>query len=225
MDKKNLQRLLRESSDEKYRTFCEKMIPSSRKFLGVRTPVLRKISKLVCADAGFAQNYKCDYFEEYILKASTIASASMGFDERMELVSKFVSETDSWAECDTLCAALEFEEPERKKVWNFSAKFRNSAREFESRFGYVMLLFHFTNERFLIRSLSALSKLPCKKYYAQMGAAWAIAEFYAKFPLETVELLRKNSLDKFTHNKAVQKIRESFRISEADKELVKTLKK
>ena len=56
------------------------------------------------------------------------------------------------------------------------------------------------------------------QYYAQMGAAWAVCECFVKFPALTMPLLRRKTLPAFTQNKAIQKIRESCRVSREDKE-------
>ena len=63
------------------------------------------------------------------------------------------------------------------------------------------------------------------KYYTQMAAAWLISVMFVKYREYTLNYLKHNSLDDFTHNKALQKIRESLRVSKSDKELIKTLKR
>ena len=39
-----------------------------------------------------------------------------------------------------------------------------------------------------------------------MGNAWALSVCYVKFPEKTRAFLEKDTLDDFTHNKAIQKI-------------------
>lgn len=46
-----------------------------------------------------------------------------------------------------------------------------------------------------------------------MAVAWAVSICYIHFPEKTQKLLKENSLDDWTHNKTIQKIRESLRIS------------
>lgn len=58
-----------------------------------------------------------------------------------------------------------------------------------------------------------------------MAQAWLISILFVKFPEITLEFLKDNSLDPWVHNKGIQKIRESIRVTKEDKELVKTLKK
>ena len=61
--------------------------------------------------------------------------------------------------------------------------------------------------------------------YVKMAAAWAVSVCYVKFPEKTEVFLRKNLLDDFTHNKAIQKIRESYRVSKEEKERLKELRR
>ena len=64
-----------------------------------------------------------------------------------------------------------------------------------------------------------------KLYYVQMAAAWLLSVCYVKFPERTERFLEKNDLDDFTQNKAIQKIRESYRVSKEDKERLNRLKR
>lgn len=58
-----------------------------------------------------------------------------------------------------------------------------------------------------------------------MAQAWLISIMYIKFREKTLEYLKENSLDTWTHNKAIQKIRESTRVSKEDKEFLLTFKR
>ena len=72
---------------------------------------------------------------------------------------------------------------------------------------------------------SYFEKVKHEGYYVKMAVAWAVSICYIKYPKETVEDLKKNTLDDFTHNKAIQKIRESYRVSEEEKENLLCLKR
>ena len=57
-----------------------------------------------------------------------------------------------------------------------------------------------------------------------MAVAWCAATAYAKFPEKTMEFLKNNTLDNWTYNKALQKIIESTRVSNEDKDLIRSMK-
>jgi 3-methyladenine DNA glycosylase AlkD len=78
---------------------------------------------------------------------------------------------------------------------------------------------------FVEEALKILQAIKHEDYYVKMGVAWAISIFYIKQPQLTLPLLQENNLDDFTHNKAIQKIRESFRVSKEDKEMLNGLKR
>ena len=58
-----------------------------------------------------------------------------------------------------------------------------------------------------------------------MAEAWLLCEMYIKFPKETKTFIQKNNLNKFTHNKAISKIHDSYRVSKEEKEYLNTLRK
>ena len=58
-----------------------------------------------------------------------------------------------------------------------------------------------------------------------MAEAWLICEMYIKYPKEIKKFLENNNLNKFTQNKAISKIHDSYRVSKEEKELLKILKK
>jgi 3-methyladenine DNA glycosylase AlkD len=78
---------------------------------------------------------------------------------------------------------------------------------------------------FVEEALKILQAIKHEDYYVKMGVAWAISIFYIKQPQLTLPLLQENNLDDFTHNKAIQKIRESFRVSKEDQEMLNGLKR
>ena len=88
-----------------------------------------------------------------------------------------------------------------------------------------MLLNHFTDDEFAEEALNLLEAIKHEDYYVKMGVAWAISIFYIKQPQLTLKLIKQNNLDDFTHNKAIQKIRESFRVSNEDKEMLNSFKR
>ena len=64
-----------------------------------------------------------------------------------------------------------------------------------------------------------------KEYYVNMCIAWFIAECFTKKRDKTLNFLQSNKLNAFTINKAIQKCRDSFRVSETDKEMLLRFKR
>jgi 3-methyladenine DNA glycosylase AlkD len=80
-------------------------------------------------------------------------------------------------------------------------------------------------EQYLPKIFECANRANTNYYYVHMAVAWLIAEVLIKFYDEGVEFLKTNSLDIKTHNKCIQKARESFRLSDNQKNLLTKLKR
>ena len=58
-----------------------------------------------------------------------------------------------------------------------------------------------------------------------MAVAWALSICLIKFYNETMKYLKTADLDKFTYNKALQKAIESYRITDKQKDVLRSMKK
>ena len=104
-------------------------------------------------------------------------------------------------------------------------KWLHSEHEFVVRTGLVLLLLYYVQKENLEMIFRFSSTIEHEGYYVKMANAWLLSVCMAKFPEPTLLFFKNNHLDKETHNKALQKSRESFRVSKEHKELLKTLKK
>ena len=98
-------------------------------------------------------------------------------------------------------------------------------KKFELRFEVVTILDFYIVPEYIEQILIELDKIKHDGYYVKMAIAWAISICYIKFPKETKRYLENNTLDDFTYNKAIQKIIESYRVSEEDKQALRKMKK
>ena len=116
-------------------------------------------------------------------------------------------------------------EKDQEFWYQYLCKYLSSDREYEIRFAVVSFLDYFVNERYIDYLFEHFSALRNEAYYVKMAVAWAVSVFYVKFPEKTESFLKEETLDVFTHNKALQKIRESYRVTRQDKERLKGLKR
>ena len=84
---------------------------------------------------------------------------------------------------------------------------------------------YFLDEDFSPEQFKIPLSIHSEEYYVNMMLAWYFATALAKQWEHTVVLLEKDALDKWVHNKTIQKARESFRITGAQKEYLKGLKR
>lgn len=108
---------------------------------------------------------------------------------------------------------------------DFLQPYLRSDQEYEIRFGVVMLLNFYLNERYIDQVLTALDQISHEAYYVKMAVAWAISMAYVKQPEVTLRYLNQNNLDDFTYNKALQKITESYRVDPESKQMIRSMKR
>ncbi len=218
---------LEEAADKKYLDFNSSLVPGeTAPMLGVRVPELRVIAKKIAGEDGEgyiravsdAQRKGGAYHEELLLHGLVIGYLKCGVQRRQELLDSFVPVIDNWAVCDCSCMTYQFMKKDMEEWFAYLQKYIGSEREYELRFAVVCMLDHFITEDFIGRVLEILGKVRHEGYYAKMAVAWAVSVCFVKFPEETKVFLKDNEMDDFTQNKAIQKIRESCRVSRKDKE-------
>jgi len=87
-----------------------------------------------------------------------------------------------------------------------------------------MLMQHFLDEDFSPKYPEAVAAVKSEEYYVNMMRAWYFATALAKQYEHAVVFFEAQRLDKWTHNKALQKAAESRRIEPQKKEYLKSLK-
>lgn len=215
-----------QEADEKYQKFSSALLPGVNNVVGVILPVLRKISREIYKSdwQTYLKNNDCRFMEETMLKGMVIGLIKDEPEKILNYIENFVPEINNWSVCDSFCCGLKFIKKNKELVWNFVQKYLNSEKEFEIRFGVVVLLNYFIEENYIDRVLEKLEKVKTTDYYAQMAAAWAISICYIKFEAKTLDFLKKPSIDKAVFNKSIQKIIESNRISKETKIMLKAIK-
>lgn len=223
----NIREKLYELADEKYREFHSGLCPGSENILGVRVPDLRKLAKEIVKGnlEEFYKNIKDDYYEEIMLQGMCIGYAKINFEERIKLLKKFVPKIDNWAICDCCCSTYKFTEKNKNEMWNFINEYLKSDKEFELRFAIIMMMDYYIEDEYIDIVLQKIDNIESDKYYVQMAKAWLIQVAFVKYQEKTMKYLKNNNLDKFTYNKALQKIIESYRVDEKTKNILRNMKK
>lgn len=228
---------MEELREEEYKNFSANLIPGidREKMLGVRIPALRKIaSELLKGDQANILHYfeilsnekpeDCLY-EEKLLWGILLAKAKMTDNERMAGYQAFVPSIDNWAVCDIASATLSAIKKNPEPWMDFFLSYVRRDKEYEIRFGVVMLLANFIDEDHIDQVLFQLSKVNHPAYYVTMAVGWTLSACYVRFPQKTEALIAKGNLTKEIQNKTIQKIRESNRVSKQHKEHMKGYKR
>ena len=226
-DYKILTTHLRQHSDEKYKEFHSGLKVGSNYIYGVRIPILRRMAKRISiADwQGFLALAKDDSYEEILLQGMVLGYAKMSLEETFERTAAFLPKVDNWAICDTFCSGLKRVRQDLYETWAFLMRYENSPLEFERRFVVVMLMDYFLEGKYLDQALDVIVNIRKEEYYVSMAAAWALATAFLKDREGVLRILEEEQLDQETHNRTIRKCRESYRISDEDKALLKGLKR
>lgn len=213
-------------SDSNYRAFQSALIPTVEKsrVIGVRIPILRKLSSEI-SKAGKADivldSLSHKYYEEDNLHAFLIERIT-DFDECTREISRFLPFVDNWATCDSMNPKVfKTHTAELEKhihIW-IASDF-----EYEVRYGIGALMRYYLDSNFSERYLGVVASVKREEYYVNMMVAWYFATALAKQYESTVPYFERAVLGKWTHNKAIQKAIESYRISPSQKEYLKKLK-
>lgn len=229
---------LLKKAESDYKKFSASLIPGVNNMLGIRLPFLRDMAKaLVCGDwRAYLEEAECDYFEEVMLQGMVVGFASRKTTERtcasaaepdlnetLLMVEQFVPKISNWSLCDSFCAGLKFVKRNKAVVWNFLQKYLVSDKEFELRFGVVLLLDYYIDSDYIDRILDVLGNVRHDSRYVKMAVAWALSVCVVKQREKTLTFLQERRIDKETLQMTKQKVYDSFRVSEADKAFVRGL--
>lgn len=226
--KTEIKEKLLELSDPKYKQFHGGLCPGVDNIIGVKVPILRNFAKELVKEYEIERLLKeidDGYYEEVMLQGMLIGLEKEDWQQIQSHICTFVPKIDNWAVCDVFCAGLKITKKYKKEMWRFLQNYLKSDKEFEIRFAIVMILDFYIEEEYIEKDFKIFDDISSQDYYVQMALAWAISICLIKFYDKTVEYLKNANLDKFTYNKALQKARESYRITQKQKEELKKLKR
>lgn len=209
-------------AEPEYAAFHKRLLKNDKiNVLGVRVPTLRKIAKryknaidpLLCFDD--------EFYEVTFIKLQAVAL--LPWEEFIKHVDECVSLIDNWATCD--CFAPKCIGGRKDEFLPYIRKYTDDGGEFSQRFALTTLLHFYVEEKYLQIIADTVRKSNRDLYYVHMAAAWLIAEVLVKYYDNGVEFLKLNELDIKTHNKAIQKACESYRLTKEQKDFLRGLKR
>lgn len=221
---RELQERLASEAEDGFREFELKGISTERPLLGVRMPKQRLMAKEILKE--WPEEFlKCELvsFEEVNIRGLVIAG--LPYEKMIKLLPGYVKLIDNWATCDTFCNSLKSVREHREEFLEIIEKLLGGA-EFEARVGLVCLLEHYVVSEYLQVIFEEIEKVKEREeYYIKMAVAWLVAEVYAKYPEVADGYMKTCTLPKWTYNKAISKICDSYRVSREAKEDLKKLRK
>lgn len=212
-------------SDKKYKEFSDGLSPGVEASLGVRVPILRQISKEI-VKGNYAEFLNCTIGanrEEIMLQGLVMSLVKCDYPQMIEYIKRYVEMITGWETCDIVSfKGLKKYLPE---FWRDAEYFIYNKNPWVVRYGFGCLMQFYLTDEYIDAVLDYVASVNSEEYYIQMMQAWLVATAAAKQRDKAFDFLESGRLNTKTQNMAIQKIRDSFRISPEDKELAKSLKK
>lgn len=220
-----IQKMLFAMQDSAYLDFHSRLIPEidKERIIGMRTPDVRKLAKQLYGTKEaeeFLHSLPHRYYDENNLHAFLIEQIR-DFDTAISAVEDFLPFIDNWATCDMMRPKVFKKHLPALKEKCF--EWIKSNNTYTVRFGIVMLMTHFLDSNFSSEILSAVAQIKSDEYYISMAVAWYFATALAKQYECTLPYIENRCLDSLTHRRAIQKARESLRLTKEQKLYLKSL--
>lgn len=213
--------------DKDYRVLSSKLIPNIdiNKIIGVRMPDIRMLAKEIKNDEyidNFLEELPHKYHEENVLHGILLSYRYKDIDILLKKLDKFLKYVDNWAVTDVISPKLFKKYPD--KVYKYIVKWVNSKYEYKIRFGIVSLLQFYLDDNYDRKIIDLVKSIKSESYYINMAIAWFYSFALIKQYDDIIVIFENKELDKWIHNKSIQKAIESYRIDDFKKEYLKTLK-
>lgn len=207
--------------DQAYLDFSSKITPTKYEMIGIRVPILRNIAKKIKNTniKEFLENSIPTTFEEIFING-VVMSYEKDYDTFIKYFKDYLKYIDNWAICDMVISSCKIIKKNKERFETIIKDLLNSKYEYDVRVGVVILMDYYIEKGKLQDLFNYLDDIKHEGYYVHMAIAWMVSVLYIKFPKETEIYLQNNKLKKETHNKAIQKIRESTRISKDEKKYI-----
>ncbi len=225
MEYANLLEIMRLNADEASLPFKKAVLNTSVPIIGCTVPFVRSLAKNCTLEE--AESFPVhDWYEVDLLHGMLVADCKLTFSQKSPLLAEFADTIENWAVCDS--SVVKVPRAERELYFTFFCDMLASDKPFVCRYGTVDLLSNFLDAEHIDAVFAQLGAITqWGSYYVDMGAAWLIATAMVKCREQTVLYMQTDGrrvLNKFTYNKALQKMRDSYRVSEADKQWTHAIK-
>lgn len=209
-----------------YRDFHSRLIPNIDKaqIIGIRMPILRKFAKNFSKTEEakrFLHELPHQYYEENNLHMMLITGIR-DYETCLAEIERFLPYIDNWATCD-------FPEPKcftkhKKDLLPHIRQWIASGKTYTVRYGIGLLMRMYLDEDFTPEYPAMAAEVASEEYYVNMMIAWYFATALAKQWDSVISYLEERRLSPWVHKKTIQKAIESYRITQEQKNYLRTLR-
>ena len=210
--------------DIKYRDF-HSGLGVGNNVIGVRTPALKRIAKDISKGnyIKFLELLKEDYYEEVTLYGLIVCNIKE-IEESIKYLDIYKNKINNWASSDLFCSNYKIVNKYKDYFWEYINTNISSSNLWIRRMCFVLIISYYIEDKYLDYIFKLCDKYNTTYYYVQMAVAWLISICFIKYRDRTLEYIKNNRLDDFTFNKAISKIRDSYRVSYEDKMYLNSLR-
>lgn len=194
--------------------------------IGIRVPILKMIARDIVKGnyREFLSLLKNNYYEEITLYG-LIVSNIKDLESSVFYLELFKERINNWSSCDTFCSSYKIVKKNKDFFEKYISKNINSNNFWVRRMCFVLLLDYYIEQEYLEKIFNLCNNYNTNDYYVKMAVAWLISICYIKYPDATLDYIKNNKLDDFTHNKVISKIKDSQRVSKENKKYLDTLRR
>jgi 3-methyladenine DNA glycosylase AlkD len=233
MEKRVYLQTLKELSagNAEYAAFNKRIVNTEKEVIGVRMPDLRRLSKEIAKGMNgasilaFIGQADKNIYEQVMVCGLLIVYAKISGEEKISLTREYLKHVDSWAHID--CFVDRMKLFDKKLWWDFAIECLESDKEFTARYGVIRLMISFLDEEHLsgvFEAIRCVQNNAYNAYYVQIGMAWLYAEASLIDFMTTIAEADSPGIDPWIRKKAFQKMLESYRISQEQKELIRKIR-
>lgn len=200
-------------------SWTKNILKTNMNVLALDTKTIKNISKEIYKGnyLSFLDFMMWDYYENTAINGSLISKIK-DFDVMRKYLDMYSEKADNWATCDLLSFDIKDNED---KYMNLLNTYIKSDKPFVRRIGMVILFNYVKDDKYISTIFDILNKFENEEhYYVNMINSWLVCECFIRDRDKTIKFLENNKLNKFTINKAIQKCRDSFRVTKEDKEML-----
>lgn len=204
--------------------WSKKIINTNMKILAIKSPVLKDIIKKIKKGnfLSFLDLMLWDNYEVTSVNGGLITCIK-DFLVMKSYLDIYINKVDNWASCDLLKFNIKGDE---EKYYNLCLQYIKSSKPFVRRTGMLILFEFIDNDDYIDKIFELLNSFEDEEeYYVNMVNAWLFCECFVKRREETLKFLKTHKLNKFTINKGISKCRDSYRVTNEDKDYLLKYKK
>lgn len=210
--------------DVRYREFNSKIITQKDyPMIGVRLPEIKKYAKQLMKENTLPE-FEDKYYEEVLLHGFCIGRYKCAFSEKIKLIEDFLPLINDWSICDSFVSSLKDIAKHKDEYLPYVKKYLKDEKEFYQRYGFVVLLNYYKEEKYLKEIFRFIRSEKYNGYYSKMASAWLLSYMFMFYYDETMEFVKGNKIDEFVLLKGIQKAIDSYRLSDEKKDELRKLR-